>query len=182
MPSRCRTFTRWTEAESEFRRSLELNPNNAPAHYFYAFGFLANQNRQTEAIDQMRTALSLDPLSSIVNTNYAVLLMEAHRYPESLAQFQKVLERDSGFAPAHYKLSQLYATTGRFADAVNELQGAFPKPIPVSSDAKGYLQLILRLHGTDARPLQPSPRRFSETATRRFSTWRKPTQMETTNS
>jgi eukaryotic-like serine/threonine-protein kinase len=140
---------RWTEAESEFRRSLALNPNNAPAHYFYAFGFLSNQNRQTEAIDQMRTALSLDPLSSIVNTNYAVLLMQTHRYPESLAQFQKVLERDSGFAPAHYKLSQLYATTGRFADAVNELQGAFPKPIPVSSDAKGYLQLILQMHGTD---------------------------------
>jgi eukaryotic-like serine/threonine-protein kinase len=140
---------RWTEADSEFRRSLALNPNNAPARYFYAFGFLASQNRQTEAIDQMRTALSLDPLSSIVNTNYAVVLMEAHRYPESLAQFQKVLERDSGFAPAHFKLSQLYATTGRFADAVNELQGAFPKPIPVSSDAKGYLQLILRMQGTD---------------------------------
>jgi len=140
---------RWTEAESEFRRSLALNPNNAPAHYFYAFGFLANQNRQPEAIDQMQTALSLDPLSSIVNTNYAVVLMEAHRYPESLAQFQKVLERDSGFGPAHYKLSQLYATTGRFADAVNEVQGAFPKPIPVSSDAKGYLQLILLLKGTD---------------------------------
>jgi len=140
---------RWPEAESEFRRSLALNPNNAPAHYFYAFGFLASQNRQTEAIDQMRTALSLDPLSSIVNTNYAVLLMQTHRYPESLAQFQKVLERDSAFAPAHYKLSQLYATTGRFADAVNELQGDFPKPIPVSSDARGYLQLILRMHGTD---------------------------------
>jgi serine/threonine protein kinase len=140
---------RWTGAESEFRRSLELNPNNAPAHYFYAFGFLANQNRLAEAIDQMRIALSLDPLSSIVNTNYAVLLMEAHRYPESLAQFQKVLERDIRFGPAHYKLSQLYATTGRFADAVNELQGAFAKPTPVSSDAKGYLQLILLLNGTD---------------------------------
>jgi eukaryotic-like serine/threonine-protein kinase len=140
---------RWTEAESEFRRSLALNPNNAPAHYFYAFGFLANQNRQTEAIDQMRTALSLDPLSSIVNTNYAVLLMESHRYPESLAQFQKVLERDSGFTPAHYKLSQLYATTGRFADAVKELQVTVPKPIPVGADAKGYLQLILLLKGTD---------------------------------
>src|SRR5580704_1928321 len=147
------TFSyKWGEAEKEFKRALALNPNNAPAHYFYAFGFLSNQNRQTEAIEQMRTALSLDPLSSIVNTNYAVLLMEAHRYPESLAQFQKVLERDSGFAPAHYKLSQLYATTGRFADAVSELQGAFPKPIPVSSDARGYLQLILRMHGTDVTP------------------------------
>jgi serine/threonine protein kinase/tetratricopeptide (TPR) repeat protein len=140
---------KWTEAEPEFRRSLELNPNNAAAHYFYSFGFLSSLNRQTEAMDQMRTALSLDPLSSIVNTNYAVLLMDAHRYPESLAQFQKVLERDNGFAPAHFKLSALYATMGRFADAVTALQGAFPKPIPVSPDARGYVQLNLQLRGTD---------------------------------
>jgi TolB-like protein len=140
---------KWNEAEPEFRRSLELNPNNAAAHYFYAFGFLASLNRQAEAMDQMRTALSLDPLSSIVNTNYAVLLMDAHRYPESLAQFQKVLERDNRFEPAHFKLSALYATMGRFPDAVTALQGAFPKPIPVSPDAKGYVQLNLQLRGTD---------------------------------
>ncbi len=140
---------RWSEAELEFRRALDLNPNNAAAHYFYAFGFLAPQNRMGEGLEQYRNALSLDPLSSIVNTNYAVLLMEARRYPESLTQFQKVLARDPGFGPAHYKLSQFYATTGRFADAVAELQGAFPKPIPVSADAKGYLQLVSLLQGTD---------------------------------
>jgi serine/threonine protein kinase/tetratricopeptide (TPR) repeat protein len=140
---------RWSEAEPEFRRALELNPNDAAAHYFYAFGFLAPQNRLNESVEQFKIALSLDPLSSIVNTNYAVALMEARRYPESIAQFQSVLARDPGFGPAHYKLSQLYATTGRFADAVNELQGAFPKPIPVSSDAKGYLNLTSRLNGTD---------------------------------
>jgi tetratricopeptide (TPR) repeat protein len=75
--------------------------------------------------------------------------MDARRYPESLAQFQKVLERDSGFRPAHYKLSQLYATIGRFPDAVKELQDVFPKPMVVSSDAKGYFQLIQQLKGTD---------------------------------
>jgi predicted Zn-dependent protease len=80
-----------------------LNPNHVSAHYFYAFAFLAGQNRQTEAIGQMRTALSLDPLSSIVSTNYAGVWMGAHRHPQSLAQSQKVLDRDSGFTPAHYR-------------------------------------------------------------------------------
>jgi serine/threonine protein kinase/tetratricopeptide (TPR) repeat protein len=140
---------RWSEAEPEFRRAIELNPNNAAARYFFAFGYLAPQNRMDEALEQYRTAISLDPLSSIINTNYGVLLMEARRYPEALAQFQKVLARDPNFPAVHYKLSQFCATTGRFADAVNELQGAFPKPIPVSEDAKGYLQLTLRLEGSD---------------------------------
>ena len=140
---------RWSEAEPEFRRAIELNPNNAAARYFFAFGYLAPQNRMDEALEQYRTAISLDPLSSIINTNYGVMLMEARHYPEALAQFQKVLARDPNFPAVHYKLSQFYATTGRFADAVNELQGVFPKPIPVSEDAKGYLQLTLRLEGSD---------------------------------
>jgi eukaryotic-like serine/threonine-protein kinase len=140
---------RWSEAEPEFRRAIELNPNNATARYFYAFGYLAPQNRMDEALEQYRTAISLDPLSSIINTNYGVMLMEARRYPEALAQFQKVLARDPNFPAVHYKLSQFYATTGRFADAVNELQGAFPKPVPVSKDAKGYLQGTLLLGGSD---------------------------------
>ena len=144
---------KWTEAEPEFRRSLELNPNNATTHYFYAFTFLLAENRQAEAMDQMRAALSLDPLSSIVNSNYAILLMDSRRFPEALAQFQKVLERDGNFQPAHHKLSHLYAMTGRFADAVNELEVTFPKPIPVSPDAKGYLQLNLQMPRTDKSTL-----------------------------
>src|SRR5580700_10588491 len=140
---------RWSEAEPEFRRAIELNPNNAAARYFFAFGYLAPQNRMDEALEQYRTAISLDPLSSIINTNCGVLLMEARRYPEAIAQFQKVLARDPNFPAVHYKLSQFYATTGRFPEAVTELAGAFSKPVPVSDDAKGYLQLTLRLEGSD---------------------------------
>ena len=71
------------------------------------------------------------------------MLMQARRYPESLAQFQKVLERDADFNPAHYKLSQLYANTGHFADAVTELQKSYPAPGSWSADAQGYLQASL---------------------------------------
>ena len=65
--------------------------------------------------------MSLDPLSSIVNVNYGLTLMVARRYPEALAQFNKVLERDPSFMPGRFYLSQVYATTGRYADAVSEL-------------------------------------------------------------
>ena len=140
---------KWKEAESEFRRAIELNSNNATAHYFYAMNYLAPQNRNDEALEQFRIALSLDPLSSIVNANYALMLLQARRYPESLAQFQKILGRDPNFPPAHYKLSQLYANTGRFADAVNEIRHIIPKPISASADAKGYLALTLAMDDSD---------------------------------
>jgi len=138
---------KWDEAESEFRRALELNPNSASTHYFYGFGFLLPENRIDEALKELRTALSLDPLSSIVATNYATTLMTAHRYPESLEEFQKVLQRDPGFQPAHSKLSQLYATMGRFGDAVSELQKTNPKPGSWSSDASGYSKLAIASNG-----------------------------------
>jgi predicted Zn-dependent protease len=67
--------------------------------------------------------------------------MEARRYPDALAQLQKVLQRDPSFPAVHYKLSQLYATTGRFPEAVAEIRGAFPKA-NATPDAKGYCAII----------------------------------------
>jgi len=134
---------RWNEAEAEFRRTLALNPNSAAAHYFYAFSFLLPEKRTDEALQELRTALSLDPLSSIVNTNYATTLMAAHRYPDALAEFHKVLERDPDFKPTHFRLSQLYLMTGRFGDAVTELQKFNLVPGSWSPDNQGYNRLTL---------------------------------------
>jgi serine/threonine protein kinase/Tfp pilus assembly protein PilF len=134
---------KWSEAEPEFRRAIELNPNNAAAHYFYAFSFLIPEKRIDQALEEFRTALSLDPLSSIVNTNYGVTLMVAGRYPEALAQLQKVLERDPAFKPAHYRLSQLYATTGHFADAISEYRKFDPVESSWNADPQGYTRLML---------------------------------------
>ena len=130
---------KWTESEAEYRRALELNPNNAIAHYFYAFDNLVPQKRMADAEAEFRKALSLDPLSSIVDSNFAVTLEEMHRYPEALAEFEKTLGRDPNSKLAHHKLGQFYAATGRLADAESECQKALPEPIAASPDARGYV-------------------------------------------
>jgi tetratricopeptide (TPR) repeat protein len=131
----------WNEAEKEYKRSLELNPNLAIAHYFYAFTLLLPEKRFDEALQQFHIALSLDPLSPIMNTNYATTLMCAHRYQEAMAEFQKELQRDPTFLPAHHKFAQLYAANADFASAVTEMQQFVSLPGRWSGDATGYRAL-----------------------------------------
>jgi serine/threonine protein kinase/Tfp pilus assembly protein PilF len=136
------TFSyQWADAEKEFKRAIELNPNSATPHYFYAFTLLLPLKRFDEAFEEYNIALSMDPLSPIMNLNQATLLMNAHRYPEALAAFQKVSQSDPNFQPTHFKFSQYYAVNGDFAHAVPELQKFLPVPGSFSADAKGYRQL-----------------------------------------
>ena len=51
----------WTGAEREFQRAIALNPRYATAHHWYAASCLAPLGRLDEALEQIRTAQSLDP-------------------------------------------------------------------------------------------------------------------------
>ena len=53
---------KWSEAEREFRRAIELNPNNASAHYFYAIRLLAPENRIDQALERVRPLIFGPPL------------------------------------------------------------------------------------------------------------------------
>ena len=141
---------RWKEAEAELRRGIELSPNNANAHYFYAFLVLLPNNRIDEALSEFQTALSLDPLSPIITANYAVTLTAAHRYPEALAQFRKVTDRDPAFGPAHFKYSMFLATTGHYAEAIGEFQKFTSTPGSWSQDEQGFSKMATAAMPKDA--------------------------------
>jgi TolB-like protein/predicted Ser/Thr protein kinase/Flp pilus assembly protein TadD len=134
---------RWREAEQEYRRAIELDPNSAAAHYLYAFSLLVPEKRFDQALEEFHIALALDPLSPIMNTNYATTFMDAHRYPEALAQFHKTIERDPTFGPVHHKLSEFLAVTGDYANAVSELKKFANTPGSWSGDAKGFRDLAV---------------------------------------
>jgi TolB-like protein/DNA-binding winged helix-turn-helix (wHTH) protein len=110
-------------AEHEFRRGVELNPNYATAHHWYAW-HLGLVRRDSEALDEMRKAQHLDPLSLIINADLAELLLIAHFPDESVQQSRKTIEMDPGFALAHNQLGQAYLQKGMHDDAIAELQQA----------------------------------------------------------
>jgi TolB-like protein/DNA-binding winged helix-turn-helix (wHTH) protein/Flp pilus assembly protein TadD len=113
----------WTAAEREFKSAISLNPNYATARQWYAW-HLATLGRNSEAVEEMRRAESLDPLSLIISADMADILLMARRFDESLKQSHKTLEMDSRFAIAHYELGQALTQQHRFPEAIAELQQA----------------------------------------------------------
>jgi serine/threonine protein kinase/TolB-like protein/Tfp pilus assembly protein PilF len=148
---------KWKEAGAEFRRAIELNPNSANAHYFYAFNYLTPNNQLEQSLAEFRLALSLDPLASIVRTNYALTLMDAHKYPEARAEFNQILEREPDFQPAYFYLGQMLATQGNWSEAIADLLRSGPAALtplpghPFSPDAQGFVNLFVAV-GRDILP------------------------------
>ncbi|HWC16949.1 MAG TPA: tetratricopeptide repeat protein [Terriglobales bacterium] len=118
---------RWESAENEFKHSLELNPNNASAHYLYAFETLTPMKRLDEAAPQYRAALEIDPLSPIVNGNYGVLLFMQHRYDESMQQLKKTMELQPSFTVTSLRMGDLLALKGDFKNAAVQRHAYSPE-------------------------------------------------------
>src|SRR6202041_395948 len=70
-------------AGKEFQRAIELNPGYATAHHWHAWHW-SLLGRYDEAIEEMKKAKNLDPLSLIINADLAELLVIAHFYDESI--------------------------------------------------------------------------------------------------
>ncbi|MCK4682738.1 tetratricopeptide repeat protein, partial [Candidatus Bipolaricaulota bacterium] len=91
------------EAENEFLRAIELNPNYALAHELYA-GLLRHTGRMKEACQRSENALLLDPLSASLILSYAGSLHAAGRLVEAVDQYQKALEINSELESAWWGL------------------------------------------------------------------------------
>lgn len=66
----CRLWE-WREAEREFRRAIELDPNYATAHNLYANTYLAPRGELADAFRELKQALELEPLDLATNVNWA---------------------------------------------------------------------------------------------------------------
>src|SRR3989454_2237709 len=124
----------WPRAEKEFRRALELNPNDAQACVWQAY-YLAFTGQFEDSITSINCALQLDPLALPVNTSAAELLYFAGRFDVSIDQFHKFIEMDAHYSPAHLELARVYEQREMYDDALVE----FAKARELSRDSPASL-------------------------------------------
>jgi TolB-like protein/DNA-binding winged helix-turn-helix (wHTH) protein/Flp pilus assembly protein TadD len=112
----------WADAERHYQRAIELNPNYATAHHWYAEGYLMPVGRADEAITEIRKAQELDPLSAVIATDLGKELYFVRKYDEALVQLRRVLELDPGFVSAHNWISDTLLEKQSYHDAIEELE------------------------------------------------------------
>jgi TolB-like protein/Flp pilus assembly protein TadD len=132
-------------AEQEYRRAIELNPNYAEAHDALCIS-LTYRKRFDDAIAECKKAQELDPLSSIVTTDLGAAYAFARRPDEAIEIFRRAHEMDPTlFVPLGY-LGFAQTLKGQYAEAIT----TFRKAIDVSDgspNAKSHLAYALAKAG-----------------------------------
>jgi TolB-like protein/Flp pilus assembly protein TadD len=114
----------FSQANKEFQRAIELNPNYATGHQQYGNNTLSALGRFDDAIAEGKRAAELDPLSLVINADLGMNYYYARRYDEAIAQLRKTVELDPGYYYAHVNLGQAFAAKGAFDEAISEYQKA----------------------------------------------------------
>src|SRR5438132_8702930 len=109
----------WAGAEAEFKRAIELNPNDANALHMYSH-YLLSMGRIQESFDVSRRALEHDPVSPTMQLHLGFHYLTARQYDLAIPQYLKVLQADPSLPDAHNQLAVAYRQKGLLDQSVAE--------------------------------------------------------------
>lgn len=111
------------EAEKEFRRAIELNPNDATSRDTFGL-FLKSVGRFEEALAQSKQTIELSPMESYSRTNQGSLLGLMRQFGQANEQYDKALEIDPRQPYVYERMGPVLLLQGRNSDAIAALEKA----------------------------------------------------------
>jgi TolB-like protein/DNA-binding winged helix-turn-helix (wHTH) protein/Tfp pilus assembly protein PilF len=143
----------WNPTQSEifFRRSIDARPGYSMAHALFA-NTLAHHGKFEEAIQQIKLASALDPVSVGANSMAWHVYFSARRYDDALRVILSTIEVDPEFAPGYWRLGVSWEQKGEYQKAINALHGKESeqeaselRDALASRGARGYWQRKLEI-------------------------------------
>ncbi len=113
----------WPGAEHEYKRAIELNPNDAEAHRMYSV-FLSAMGRAEEALVEVRIAQGLDPVSLFASSSSGWAFYFARQFDRAIEQCRKTLELEPNDVGAHSCLGYAYMAKKDYTRALAECKKA----------------------------------------------------------
>jgi TolB-like protein/Flp pilus assembly protein TadD len=107
----------WPAAEREFKRAMELDPDNGDAHGYYSW-FLASMGRNDEAVDQASRFLQIDPFDSLGNGNLGSVFVFTHQWDKAIEQLHNAIDLDPNYWFDYCFLGRAYEAKGRYPEAI----------------------------------------------------------------
>jgi TolB-like protein/Tfp pilus assembly protein PilF len=138
----------WEEAEALYRQAIALNPNYATAHHWYGSDYLTALGRFDEAVTELETAITLDPLSSITLNSRATVSLVSRDYEDAERQCKHVVQHDPVFYKSWSALGRVYTQMGKFTEACE----MFHKARALAGDLPKILGAQGQMYGLAGRP------------------------------
>jgi serine/threonine protein kinase len=107
--------------EAEFKKALELDPNDATAHQWYAEKIGMIGGREQEALAEVNRAHQLDPLSPIISWEVGFIHNLSRRFDDAILVCKKSANENPTFAAAHRCLTQAYWGKRMYPQVIEEL-------------------------------------------------------------
>jgi TolB-like protein len=106
--------------EAEYQKALELDPNDATAHQWYAEDISSIGGREQEALAEVNRAHQLDPQSVIISQSLGGVHLWARHYDEAIVVCQKVAKENPTFAEARGCLARAYWGKRMYPQVIEE--------------------------------------------------------------
>src|SRR5439155_1832746 len=113
----------WDHAERVYRRAIEVDPQYAGAHHWYA-QLLAVLARHDEALSEIEAARRCEPVSVPVNSFVSYVWLEARNYRRAIDAALDAGELDTGAPLPYFCLGRAYAKIREHRKAIAALTNA----------------------------------------------------------
>ena len=107
----------WAEAEKEYQRAVELNPNYSTGQMRYARFEVRVPGRDGEGLARMKRALELEPASLVINDNLSQIYLSQGQVDSAIEQARRTVELDPSFSFGLLDLAYAYVKNGQHAEA-----------------------------------------------------------------
>jgi tetratricopeptide (TPR) repeat protein len=106
--------------EAEFKKAIELDPNDATTHQWYAESLFWLGGREAEALAEITRAYQLDPLSLIIRRDFGADHIFIRRYDEAIAICTKLADENPKFSTAHSCTAEAFWRKRMYSQAIEE--------------------------------------------------------------
>jgi len=135
----------WEEAEAEYKRAMQLNPNDSAANRGFALWLLC-QGHTEEAVASVRRAHDLDPLGAS-RSSIGYILFEARHYDEAIQELHSALAVSPDDAQALWYMGFTLIAKGKPEEAIPVLE----KAVSLTDRAPGAIGVLIRAYASAGR-------------------------------
>ncbi|WP_170596134.1 tetratricopeptide repeat protein [Ruegeria arenilitoris] len=134
----------WDRAEADFRRALELNPDQPQVLNYLGYSLVERQEKLEEALDMIERAVAIQPDSGYIVDSLGWVLFRLGRYDEAVEHMERAVELMAVDPVVNDHLGDVYWAVGRTREADFQWRRALSFIDPEDTDGEADPDRIRR--------------------------------------